>query len=99
VAVGLGGIYVEVLRDVSLRRAPFGLQTAREMLRELKGYPLLTGARGQKPRDVDALAELVSRVSRIAAAEPCLGELDLNPVFVGFEGGGAVAADALVLRR
>lgn len=99
VAVGLGGIYVEVLRDVSLRRAPFGLQTAREMLRELKGYPLLTGARGQKPRDVDALAELVSRVSRIAAAEPCLGELDLNPVFVGFQGGGAVAADALVLRR
>ena len=99
VAVGLGGIYVEILRDVSLRRAPFGVATAREMLRELKGYPLLAGARGQKPRDVEALAELVARVSRIAAAEPDLGELDLNPVFVGYAGQGAVAADALVLRR
>jgi len=99
VAVGLGGIYVEVLRDVVLRRAPVGPGAAMRMIRELAGAPLLLGARGKPPRDVAALAALVSRLSCLAVAEPDLEELDCNPVFVRTAGEGVLIADALVRRK
>ena len=99
VAVGLGGIYVEVLGDVSLRHAPIKEDEALRMIRELKGYPFLSGARGRKPRDITALAKVVSRVSVLAEVEKNLAELDINPVFVMEEGKGVVAADALVVRK
>jgi succinyl-CoA synthetase beta subunit len=99
VAVGLGGIYVEVLKDLVLRKAPVSEGTALGMIEQLKGYPLLAGARGQKKRDIAALARLLRIVSEFACAEPDLLELDINPVFVRAEGEGVVAADALVLRR
>ncbi len=99
VAVGLGGIYVEVLRDLVLRKAPVDEATALNMIEQLKGYPLLAGARGQKKRDIVALASLLRIVSEFACAEPDLLELDVNPVFLRAEGEGVVAADALVLRR
>lgn len=99
VAVGLGGVFVEVLKDVSLRLAPVDRRTVMEMLGELKGLPLLEGARGNPPRDIEALASLVEAVSRMALNEPDLLELDVNPVMVLEEGLGVVAVDALIIRK
>lgn len=99
VAVGLGGIFVETLKDVRLRHAPVDEDMALEMIRGLKGYPLLKGVRGALPRDEMALARAVSAVSRMACVEEDLLELDVNPLFVMVEGEGVVAADALVVRR
>ncbi len=99
VAVGLGGVFVEVLKDVRLRHAPVDEEMALEMIRGLKGYPLLKGARGRSPGDERALAGAVSAVSRMACVEEDLLELDVNPLFVMAEGDGVVAADALVVRR
>lgn len=79
VMCGLGGIFVEVLKDVAFRLAPVNLAEARAMLMGLKGAPLLQGARGRPPVDVDKLAELVMQVSRLMAGQP-VAELDLNPV-------------------
>lgn len=96
--VGLGGIFVEVLKDVAHRALPIEPRDAREMLRELKGYALLEGVRGQAPADIAALEDLLLRVSRFATAQrPRLRELDLNPVWVGRDGEGAVPLDALVV--
>lgn len=99
IAVGLGGIYVEILNDVSIRKAPVDRDEAVRMIRSLRGFPLLSGTRGKPPRDVNALAEMVERISLMACAEDTLGELDVNPVFVLDEGSGAVVVDAVVIRR
>ncbi|HCD71377.1 acetate--CoA ligase family protein [Thermovirga lienii] len=99
VAVGLGGIYVEVLKDVSLRRAPVSKKEAEKMIEELKGYPLLAGARGQNKKDIGALAEAIEKISILASIEEDLQELDANPVFVFDEGYGIKAIDAMILRR
>ena len=97
VMCGLGGVFVEVLADVSFRPAPFDVAEAHRMLRELQGYPLLAGARGRPPGDVDALADALAALSRFAAAHA--GQLDsaeLNPVMVRPAGQGVVALDALI---
>jgi acyl-CoA synthetase (NDP forming) len=94
---GLGGIFVEILKDVVFHRCPFGIDTAEAMIRSIKGAPLLLGARGHKPADVKALAEMLSRLSAFAvAAGERLQSIDLNPVFAMPEGGGAFAADAVI---
>jgi acyl-CoA synthetase (NDP forming) len=98
IAVGLGGIYVEVLGDVALRRCPVDEEEAWEMVRSLKGFPLLAGARGNAKRDISALADMTRRISELAYVEKDLKELDVNPVIVLDEGHGAVAVDALALR-
>ena len=98
VAVGLGGIYVEILKDLSLRHAPVDSEEARLMITSLRGFPLLSGARGSAPKDIDALAEMVSRVSLMSLAEESLAELDINPVLVLDEGEGAIAVDAAAIR-
>jgi len=95
IAVGLGGIYVEVLSDVSLRHGAVDEEEALDMIRQLKGYSFLSGTRGSKPRDIRALASIVSRVSRLATIETDLLELDINPVFVLEEGKGAVAGTTM----
>ena len=77
---GLGGIFTEVLKDVSFRIIPIERIDAEEMIREIKGYPILTGLRGQKPRDLEALADLLLAVSRLVSERPDIEELDLNPV-------------------
>ncbi len=82
IAVGAGGIYTEVLKDISLRIAPFDRDEALQMISELKTAPLLGGYRGKKPLAVGAFAELITRLSRLAAAYPAISELDLNPVFL-----------------
>jgi acetate---CoA ligase (ADP-forming) len=94
---GLGGIFVEVLKDVVFRRCPFGPETAEAMIRSIKGAPLLLGARGRKNADVAALAEMLSRLSAFAvAAGDRLQSIDLNPVFAMPEGEGAFAVDAVI---
>lgn len=82
VMFGLGGIYVEILKDISFRVAPFSLEEAKEMLKEIKGYPLLQGVRGDKGVDVDALADLIVRLGQVALDFPEIMELDINPLFV-----------------
>lgn len=94
---GLGGIFVEVMKDVVFRRAPFGPDVAEEMIRSIKGAPLLMGARGRKPADIKALADMLSRLSAFAAAAgPELASIDLNPVFAMPDGEGAFAVDAVI---
>jgi acyl-CoA synthetase (NDP forming) len=94
---GLGGIFVEVLQDVVLHRCPFGEDVAEQMIRSIKGAPLLLGARGTTPADIQALAKMLSRLSVFAAqAGPCLQSIDLNPVFAMPAGQGAYAADAVI---
>jgi acetyltransferase len=99
-AVGLGGIYVEILKDVAFRLPPIGPQDALEMLHELRGYPLLAGVRGQAAGDLDALADCIARVSWLAVdLADLVGELDINPVRVLPQGRGVRVVDALVVRR
>ncbi len=92
---GLGGILVEILKDVSFRIVPLVRRDAAEMVREIKGYPLLEGYRGQEPVDVSNLEELLLKVSDFVEKNPDIGELDLNPVFAYKD--GAVAVDARVV--
>ncbi|MFH8490661.1 acetate--CoA ligase family protein [Streptomyces longisporoflavus] len=100
VTVGLGGVLVEVLRDVAVRVPPFGESQALAMLSELRGRPLLDGVRGAPPADVDALVEVVLRVQRMALElGDDLAELDINPLMVLPRGQGAVALDALAVCR
>ena len=93
--LGLGGIWVEALRDVSMRLCPVSPVEVRAMLEELRGLSLLTGGRGRAPADLAALAEMASRVSAFAARTPGLVELDLNPVMAMAD--GAVAVDARIV--
>jgi acetate---CoA ligase (ADP-forming) len=94
---GLGGIFVEVMKDVVFRRAPFGVDVAEAMIRSIKGAPLLLGARGRPPADIRALAEMLAKLSVFAhQAGPTLQSIDLNPVFAMPEGQGAFAADAVI---
>ena len=95
VMVGLGGVFTEVLADTACAIAPVSPDAARELLLSLKGAPLLLGSRGRPAADVDALAELVARVSHLAAAHPELVELELNPVLAGPS--GVLALDARVV--
>ena len=94
---GLGGIFVEVLRDVALHRCPFGPDVAERMIRSLRAAPVLLGARGRPPADIAALAAMLSRLSVFAhQAGQRLRSIDLNPVFAMPEGEGAYAADAVI---
>jgi acyl-CoA synthetase (NDP forming) len=94
-AFGLGGVFVEVLGDVTFRRCPFGEDAAETTIRSVRGAPLLLGARGRPPADIGALARMLARLSVFAhQAGPRLRSIDLNPVFALPE--GAVVADAVI---
>jgi acyl-CoA synthetase (NDP forming) len=94
---GLGGIFVEILKDVALRRCPFGEREAEAMIRSIRGAPLLQGARGRPPCDIKALAAMLSSLSVFAhQAGPRLASIDLNPVFAMQERAGAYVADAVI---
>ena len=97
VMVGSGGVLVEVLKDVALRRAPFGVDEGLAMLAELRMGALLDGVRGQSAVDRRAVAQLLADLSCWAAATPRLAELDLNPVRVG--PAGPVAVDCVMVLR
>ncbi len=92
---GIGGVLVEILKDVSFRIVPLTKRDAREMIREIKGYPLLEGYRGTEPVDVTNLEEIILRVSSFVEQTPEVKELDLNPIFAYKD--GAVAVDARVI--
>ena len=92
---GLGGILVEILKDVAFRIVPLTPRDAREMVREIKGYPLLEGYRGQEPVDVGKLEELILKLSSFVEKHPEVNEIDLNPIFAYKD--GAVAVDARVI--
>jgi acyl-CoA synthetase (NDP forming) len=98
--VGLGGIHVEVLRDVVFAPVPIGRDEALSLLGDLKGAGLLDGVRGAPPADRAALAELIATLSRFAADhEDLIDEIDLNPVIVHPEGQGLTVVDALIVKR
>ncbi len=98
--LGIGGVMVEVYNDVAFRRCPITRAMALDMVSELKGAPVLRGFRGRAPGDIEALADVLVRVSRLAAdLEGTLAELDINPVMVLPAGQGAKAVDALLVLR
>lgn len=92
---GLGGIMVEVLKDVSFRISPLARKDAAEMIREIKGYPLLEGYRGQQGVDLSCLEDMLLKVSHFVEQNPEVRELDLNPVFAYSD--GALVVDARVI--
>jgi acyl-CoA synthetase (NDP forming) len=92
---GLGGIFAEVLEDVTFRIVPIGPGDAEEMIQDIRGYPLLSGTRGQGSYDVEALADLLLAVSRMMAERAEIQELDLNPVRLYEQ--GLMALDARIL--
>src|SRR5262249_41882180 len=99
VTVGLGGIFVEVLKDVAFRLPPIAPDEALEMVRGLRGFPLLAGARGQAVADLEALADAVARLSWLAVdLGERVAEIDVNPLRVLPRGQGVRAIDALVVR-
>jgi acyl-CoA synthetase (NDP forming) len=92
---GLGGVLVEVLKDVAFRVVPIEERDARQMIEEIKGFPLLQGYRGQEAADLGKLRELLLKVSSFVEAHPEVAELDLNPVFAYKD--GAIAVDARIV--
>jgi len=92
---GLGGIFVEVLKDVSFRIIPVDRRDAQAMIQEIKGYPLLEGVRGREPSDIPALEEMILKISNFVEAYPEIKELELNPIFAYKD--CAVAVDARIV--
>jgi acetyltransferase len=92
---GLGGIFVEVLKDVTFRIAPISVAEAKSMVMEINAYPIIKGARGEKPRDQEALADALSRLSQLTIDFPEIKELDANPVLLYEK--GMIVVDARII--
>lgn len=100
VTFGLGGIFVEAIRDFAVWPAPLTLDEAREMIRKIRGYRILTAFRGRPAADLEALAQALCQVGRLACAwRERIAELEINPLFVLPEGSGVVVGDALAVLR
>jgi acyl-CoA synthetase (NDP forming) len=98
IAFGLGGVFTEIMHDVTHRYAPFDAETAKAMIHDIKGVKLLQGYRGKPPCNIDALADAISRLSLLVADyADRIAEIDINPLFVNAD--GVVAADALVVLK
>jgi acetyltransferase len=93
---GLGGIYVEVLKDVSFRIAPISEKIAREMIGEIKTIKLLKGIRGETPSDIESIVDVLLRMSQLVTDFPEIMEMDINPLFVMKRGEGSIAGDARI---
>ena len=93
---GLGGIFVEILKDVQFRLAPLSEEGALHMIQSIKGYPILEGTRGEKAVDMESLKEILIRLSQLAADFPHIMEMDFNPVFAFEKGKGALVVDARI---
>ena len=96
ITFGLGGIFVEVMKDVTQRIAPLSNEDIDDMIHSIKAYTILTGARGKRPADIAALKDVINRMAQIAQDFPEISELEINPVIVMDEGQGVNAVDALV---
>jgi len=92
---GLGGVFVEVLKDVAFRIVPLEPRDARQMIRDIQGFPVLEGFRGQEPADLAVLEDMLMRLSAFVEEHPEIQELDLNPIFA--YGDGALAVDARIV--
>lgn len=97
VMFGLGGVFVELMKDVVFRLAPVSREEALEMIRKIKGYPLLSGFRGSKPLDTASLADLIAKVSKIGVEVEEIDQMDLNPVIV-YERGFLIVDARIILR-
>ena len=92
---GLGGVFVEVLKDVSFRIVPLEPRDARQMIRDIRGFPVLEGFRGQEPADLAALENMLLSLSAFVEGHPDIQELDLNPIFAYKD--GSLAVDARIV--
>ncbi len=97
VVLGMGGIFAELLKDISIKVAPLSFEKSMKMICGLKGYPILAGSRGQKPSDLNALAHVISSFSKLPFEYPQINEVDLNPVFVNEN--GVLVADVRVILK
>jgi len=93
---GLGGIFVELFKDISFRLAPLGRNNARRMIRSIKGYPMLNGFRGRPIADVESIEKLLVGLSQMVLDNPLIKELDINPLLVHEKGKGATVADVVI---
>jgi acetyltransferase len=93
VMFGLGGIYVEVLKDVAFRVAPFSRREADELMREIRSFNLLRGVRGQEPSDIEAIADTLLKLSQLVTDFPEIVEMDINPLMVFEKGRGVMGID------
>jgi acetyltransferase len=96
VMFGLGGIFVEILKDVAFRVAPLDRREAMEIIRDTRAFPVLYGARGDTVKDIDSLADIVFRIGRLVSEVPAIVELDINPVIVYSRGRGCLPLDARI---
>ncbi len=94
---GLGGIFVEICRDVSFRVTPVDREMAREMILEIKGSAIIEGARGREPADIEAIIDVITALSAMLEKNPDITEIDINPLIVYFR--GSVAVDARMLTK
>ncbi len=97
VKFGLAGVWTEVFNDTSFRLAPLNAEDAREMIQEIKGYPVLAGIQKAPPADINALIDIAQKVGQLAHEFPELTEIELNPIFVFDNGKGAITADARIV--
>ena len=96
---GLGGIFVEVLKDVSFRVAPLEPEDAEEMIKEIKTHKILEGYRGMPPRDVESIKDILMKVSKLMLEVDEIQDIDLNPIMLYEKGKGAVAVDVRVILK
>jgi acyl-CoA synthetase (NDP forming) len=94
---GLGGIFVEVFKDVAFRLGPILRNETHRMIREIKGYKLLTGFRGRPKADIEAIERAIVSLSDMVANHPEIKEMDINPLMVHPEGEGATVADCRII--
>jgi acetyltransferase len=97
VMFGLGGLFVEIFKDVQFRVAPLGEREAKGMIESIKGYKLLSGARGKSPSDINSLIDCIYRLSQLAIDFPEIKELDVNPIIVYEQGKGCAVVDANIM--
>lgn len=96
---GLGGVFVEVMKDVSFRLAPISDQDAMDMIKSVKAYKLLEGARGSKPADIKETQNILLRLSQLVKDFPCIDELDINPLMISDKDGEPIAVDGRIKIR
>ncbi|RLC05517.1 MAG: CoA-binding protein [Deltaproteobacteria bacterium] len=96
VMFGLGGIFVEVYKDVAFRLSPMGRNVARRMVKSIKGYPIFKGLRGENPSDIETVEKHIVSLKAMADNHPMIKELDINPLFVHEEGEGTTVADIII---
>jgi acetyltransferase len=97
VMVGMGGVFVEIFEEIALRVVPIGRREALAMIEELRGAPILMGARGHKRSDIDAVVDAILRLSQLLRDFPEIREVDINPLRVFHEPDGCQALDARIL--